>query len=48
MKTILTKEDYKQMQIGFIYANTPSFDEIMERLSELQNRFRTLEWGNNR
>ena len=32
------------MQIGFIYANAPSFDEIMERLSELQNRFRALEW----
>lgn len=42
------RDDYKQMQIGFIYANAPSFDEIMERLSELQNRFRTLEWENNR
>ena len=37
------RNDYKQMQIGFIYANAPSFDEIMERLSELQSRFRTLE-----
>ena len=43
----ILRDDYKQMQIGFIYANAPSFDEIMERLSELQNRFRTLEWGNN-
>lgn len=42
------RDDYKQMQIGFIYANAPSFDEIMERLSELQNRFRTLKWENNR
>ena len=42
------RDDYKKMQIGFIYANAPSFDEIMERLSELQNRFRTLEWENNR
>ena len=44
----ILQDDYKQMKIGFIYANTPSFDEIMERLSELQNRFRTLEWKNNR
>lgn len=36
------RDDYKQMQIGFIYANAPSFDEIMERLSQLQNRFRAL------
>lgn len=42
------RDDYMQMQIGFIYAaNAPSFDKIMERLSELQNRFRTLEWENN-
>ncbi len=40
-------DDYKQMQIGFIYAEAPSFDKIMERLSELHNRFRTLEWKNN-
>lgn len=42
------RDDYKQMQIGFIYTNAPSFDGIMERLSELQNRFRILEWKNNR
>ena len=36
------RDDYKQMQIGFIYTNAPSFDEIMERLSQLQNRFRAL------
>ena len=42
------RDDYKQMQIGFIYADAPSFDEIMERLSELQSRFRTLVWKNNR
>lgn len=36
------RDDYKQMQIGFIYTNAPSFDEILERLSELQNRFRAL------
>lgn len=36
------RDDYKQLQIGFIYTNAPSFDEILERLSELQNRFRAL------
>ena len=41
------RDDYKQMQIGFIYADAPSFDEILERLHELQYRFRALEWGNN-
>lgn len=38
------REDYKQMQIGFIYADAPSFDEIMERLQDLQDRFRALNW----
>lgn len=38
------REDYKQMQIGFIYADAPSFDEIMGRLQDLQDRFRALEW----
>ena len=41
------RDDYKQMQIGFIYADAPSFDKIMERLHELQDRFRTLEWKKN-
>lgn len=44
----ILRDDYKQMQIGFIYADAPTFDEILERLSELQNRFRTLIWKNNR
>ena len=38
------REDYKQMQIGFIYANAPSFDEIMDRLQDLQDKFRALKW----
>ncbi|MDD4516447.1 nucleotidyl transferase AbiEii/AbiGii toxin family protein [Massilibacteroides sp.] len=38
------REDYKQMQIGFIYADAPSFDEIMERLQDLHDRFRSLKW----
>ena len=40
----MLRDDYRQMQEGFIYAGAPSFDEIMERLQELQNRFRELEW----
>ncbi len=43
----ILQDDYKQMQIGFIYADAPSFDEILERLQELQDRFRALKWGNN-
>lgn len=38
------REDYKQMKIGFIYTDAPSFDEIMERLQHLQDRFRALKW----
>lgn len=38
------RNDYKQMQMGFIYADAPSFDDIMERMKELQERFRKLEW----
>lgn len=30
------QEDYRQMQIGFIYAEAPSFEEIMKKLMELQ------------
>ncbi len=39
------QEDYRQMQAGFIYADAPSFDEIMERMQELQSRFRMLQWN---
>ena len=39
------QDDYRQMQIGFIYAESPSFDEIMEKLIELQNRFKyVIQW----
>lgn len=38
------RDDYRQMQMGFIYAEAPSFDEIMERLQDLQNQFRKVEW----
>ncbi len=39
------REDYRQMQAGFIYADAPFFDEIMERMQELQSRFRMLQWS---
>ncbi|MBQ0115838.1 MAG: nucleotidyl transferase AbiEii/AbiGii toxin family protein [Bacteroidales bacterium] len=34
--------DYEQMKYGFIYRNAPSFEQIIERLTELQERFRNL------
>lgn len=40
----ILREDYRQMQLGFIYAEAPSFDEILEQLRNLQNRIRQLEW----
>lgn len=40
----ILRDDYRQMQVGFIYADAPSFDEIMERMRDLQNRFRMLQW----
>ena len=40
----MLRDDYKQMQMGFIYADAPSFDDIIKRMKELQNRFRKLEW----
>lgn len=39
------RNDYQQMQLGFIYANAPSFDEMMAQLKALQDRFRKVEWG---
>lgn len=41
------RNDYRQMQAGFIYADAPSFDEIIEQMRELQNRFRMLQWESN-
>lgn len=40
----MLRDDYKQMQMGFIYADAPSFDDIIKRMKELQDRFRKLEW----
>lgn len=39
------RDDYRQMQVGFIYADAPLFDDIIERMRELQNRFRGVQWG---
>lgn len=39
------QDDYRQMQIGFIYAEVPSFNEIRQRLQDLQKRFRTVQWN---
>lgn len=41
----MLRDDYRQMQMGFIYTDAPSFEEIMKKLIELQNRFRTrIQW----
>lgn len=41
----ILQEDYKQMQLGFIYGEAPSFNEIMEQLLVLQDRFRKISWA---
>lgn len=39
------RRDYEQMKYGFIYKDAPSYDVIIERLHELQQRFRCLEFS---
>ena len=34
--------DYKDMQSSFIYAESLSFDKLMQAMKELQNRFRKV------
>jgi len=36
------KEDYRKMQEGFLYGDSLSYEELIERLSILQERFRKL------
>ncbi len=36
------RNDYEQMKYGFIYKDAPTYDYLIERLSELQQRFRAL------
>ena len=38
------RNDYEQMKYGFIYKDAPSYEHIIERITELQNRFREMEW----
>ena len=44
LNTIL-KEDYRKMQEGFIYGESLSYEELISRLSLLQQRFRELTWN---
>lgn len=34
------KSDYAEMQRHFIFGSAPSFDELIERMEELRDRFR--------
>ena len=39
------QEDYRQMQTNFIYAETPSFEQIMKKLIELKREFNyKIQW----
>lgn len=37
------ESDYKEMQRSFIYADSLSFEELMTKINELQERFRAIE-----
>lgn len=39
------KDDYKKMQEGFIYKDSLSYDELITRIKELQEHFRSLNWN---
>ena len=41
----ILREDYKKMQDNFIYGDSPSFDELIEKLKELQERFHNQTWS---
>lgn len=36
------QDDYAQMRVGFIYKGAPDYEVLIERLKELQSRFRSL------
>jgi hypothetical protein len=38
------KADYKTMQEQMIYVDSPSFEEIIEELTNLKNRINAFEW----
>ena len=39
--------DYDEMRNSFIYGETLSFDELMERMKELQERFKQIRTKDN-
>ena len=39
------KDDYKKMQEGFIYKDSLTYDELIDRIALLQDRFRNLNWN---
>ncbi|MCF0187572.1 MAG: nucleotidyl transferase AbiEii/AbiGii toxin family protein, partial [Bacteroidaceae bacterium] len=39
------RNDYEQMRYGFIYKDAPEFEFLMEKLAELQQKFRDLDWA---
>jgi len=38
------KKDYNIMRTEMIYGETLSFEDLLIRLEDLQNRFRTVSW----
>ena len=38
----LLRNDYEQMKYGFIYEDAPTYEYLLERLKELQDKFRDL------
>lgn len=38
------RNDYEQMKYGFIYKDAPDYDILIEKLTELQQRFRSLKF----
>lgn len=45
LNTVLNA-DYSKMQEGFIYGQSLSYEDLINRLSVLQRRFRELTWNN--
>jgi len=41
------REDYEKMQDAFIYGKSLPFDQLMERIRELQDRFRLIRFAKN-
>ena len=38
------RNDYEQMKYGFIYKDAPTYEHLVEKLTELQQQFRELKW----